>query len=495
MKSAVETLSETRVKLTVEVGAAELKPRLDAAYANIAKQVNVPGFRKGKVPSRIIDQRFGRGAVVQEAVNDALPEFYTQAMQENELRPLGQPEVNLTELPMEQDQDFIFEAEVDIVPHFELPDFSGISVEVDPVAVSDDDVAERLENLRARFGTLVGVERAARDGDFTSIDLEATIDGEEIDSVTGVSYEIGSKTMLDGLDEALIGASAGDVVTFTSPLAGGEHAGRDADCSVTLVSLKERELPEVDDEFAQLASEFDTVEELRADLVKQAEQGVKFEQGVQARDRVLDKMLELTEIPLPDAIVEQEVQSHLENEKRSEDQEHRTEVTESTRKAMKTQFLLDALVERDQVNVEQNELIEYIMMTAQQYGMNPNEFAQKIDQENQVPAMVTEVGRRKALAGVLEEASVTDTNGNDVDLSELEEDEEGAAGQAEEDDADGFESADGDGFESADADADVALDTSGEDSISEELDTETPADNGAASAEATPEETAEAAAK
>ncbi len=430
MKSAVETLSETRVKLTVEVDSAELKPRLDAAYANIAKQVNVPGFRKGKVPTRIIDQRFGRGAVVQDAVNEALPEFYSQAMQENELRPLGQPEVNLTELPMADGQDFIFEAEVDIVPTFELPDFSGIEVSVDPVTASEEDVAERLENLRARFGTLVGVERAAVNGDFTSIDLEAHIDGEEIDSVTGVSYEIGSKTMLEGLDEALIGASAGDTVTFTSPLAGGDHAGRDAECSVTLVSLKERELPEVDDEFAQLASEFDTVEELRADLVKQAEQGVKFEQGVQARDRVLEQMLEMTDIPLPDSIVEQEVDSHLENEKRSEDDDHRAEVTESTRKAMKTQFLLDALVERDQVNVEQNELIEYIMMTAQQYGMNPNEFAQKIDQEKQIPAMMTEVGRRKALAAVLEQATVTDTDGNEVDLSELEEDAEVAEASA-----------------------------------------------------------------
>ncbi len=427
MKSAVETLSETRVKLTVEVPAAELKPRLDAAYANIGKQVNVPGFRKGKVPARIIDQRFGRGAVVQEAVNDALPEFYTQAMKENDLQPLSQPEVNLTELPMAEGQDFIFEAEVDIVPRFELPDFADIAVEVDPVAVKDEDVAERLENLRARFGTLVAVDREAKDGDFTSIDLSATIDDEEIDSVTGVSYEIGSKTMLDGLDEALIGATAGQTINFVSPLAGGDHAGRDADVVVTLVSLKERELPEVDDEFAQLASEFDTVEQLKVDLVKQAEQGVKFEQGVQARDRVLDKMLELTEIPLPDALVTEEVNSHLEKESRMEDEKHRAEVTESTRKAMKTQFLLDALVERDDVTVEQGELIEYIMMTAQQHGMNPNEFAQQIDSQNQVPAMMTEVGRRKALAAVLEQASVSDTDGSVVDLNDLEEDEDADA--------------------------------------------------------------------
>ncbi|CAN5383150.1 trigger factor [soil metagenome] len=469
MKSAVETLSETRVKLTVEVDSAELRPRLDAAYATIAQQVTVPGFRKGKVPQRIIDQRFGRGAVVQEAVNDALPDFYSQAMQENELRPLGQPEVNLTELPMADGQDFIFEAEVDIVPNFELPDFAGIAVEVDPVEASEEDVAERLENLRARFGTLVGVDRAAQNGDFTSIDLQAEIDGEEIDSVTGVSYEIGSKTMLDGLDEALIGASAGDTVTFTSPLAGGEHAGRDANCTVTLASLKERELPEVDDEFAQLASEFDTVEELRADIVKQAEQGVKFEQGVQARDRVLEQMLEMTEIPLPDALVNQEVESHLEKESRAEDDEHRAEVTESTRKAMKTQFLLDALVERDQVNVEQNELIEYIMMTAQQYGMNPNEFAQKLDQDNQVPAMVTEVGRRKALAGVLEAATVTDTDGNEVDLSELEEDEEAESDTP------------------ADVDLDDDASAAGAEPVSEDANAEQTSENDEVGAEAEPE--------
>jgi len=439
VKSAVKTLSETRVKVTVEVPATELKPRLDAAYATIGQQVNVPGFRKGKVPARIIDQRFGRGAVVQEAVNDALPEFYTQAMRENELTPLGQPEVNLTELPMSDGQDFVFEAEVDIVPTFDLPDFSGIEVEVDPVEVSEEDVAERMENLRARFGTLVGVDRPAQDGDFTSVDLTAVIDGEEIDSVTGVSYEIGSKTMLDGLDEALTGASEGETVTFTSPLAGGEHAGREADCTVRLVSVKERELPEVDDEFAQLASEFDTVEELRADLVGQAEQGVKFEQGVQARDRVLDRMLALTDIPLPEALVTQEVDSHLEKESRSDDEEHRAEVEESTRKAMKTQFLLDALVERGNVGVEQNELIEYIMMTAQQYGMNPNEFAQKIDQENQVPAMMTEVARRKALAEVLEQANVVDTEGNAVDLSELEDADAEETDEMEADEAEGDE--------------------------------------------------------
>jgi trigger factor len=419
VKSAVENVSPTRVKLTVQVAAAELQPRMDAAYKTIAQRVNVPGFRRGKVPARIIDQRFGRGAVVQDAVNEALPEYYTQAVRENELRPIGQPEVTMTELPVDDGQDLKFDAEVDVAPRFELPDFSHLAVEVDPVTVRDEDVQTRTDALRARFGTLVGVDRAAADGDFTSIDLTAVIDGEEIDSVTGVSYEIGSATMLDGLDEALVGHSAGDTVEFTSPLAGGDRSGQDADVTVTLQTVKERQLPELDDDFAQLASEFDTLEELQADLHKQAEQGVKFEQGVQARDKVLEQMLEMTEIPLPANLVEKQVHHHLEGENRLEDEKHRAEVTESTSKAMKTQFLLDALVDRDKVEVSQSELVEYLIMTAQQYGMNPNEFAQQIDQQSQVPAMMAEVGRRKALAAVLEQATVTDTDGTSIDLNEL----------------------------------------------------------------------------
>ncbi len=419
MKSAVENLTPTRVKLTVEVPAADLKPRLDAAYRTIGAQVQVPGFRKGKVPNRIIDQRFGRGAVVQEAINEALPEYYTQAIAEQELKPLGQPEVNLTQLPLQDGQDLTFEAEIDVVPAFDLPDFSGIAVEVDPVAATDEDVETRMEALRGRFATLKPITRKAKTGDHATIDLSARIGEDEIDSVTGVSYEIGAGNMLEGLDKALRGTKAGETVEFKAPLAGGDRVGEEADVTVTVQAVKARELPELDDEFAQLASPHDTLEELREDLRKQAEQAARFEQGIAARDKVLDAMLAMVEIPVPQNLVEDEVHRHLEGEKRLDDDTHRAEVTESTTKAMRTQFLLDALVERDEVQVDQGELIEYIMMTAQQYGMNPQEFAQQIDQGGQVPAMVSEVGRRKALAAVLEAATVTDTEGNVIDLNEI----------------------------------------------------------------------------
>ncbi len=419
MKSALETLNPTRVKMTVEVPYEELKPSLDAAYKTIGQQITVPGFRKGKVPARIIDQRVGRGAVLQEAVNEALPKFYGQAVDENGVRPLGQPDVDVTEVPAEEGQELKFTAEVDIRPEITLPDYQGITVEVDAVAASDEDVDERITTLRERFGTLKGVERPAQDGDFVSIDLTATIDDEEIDTVTGVSYEVGSKNMLDGIDEALVGMTAGETKTFSAPLAGGDHEGRDAECVVTVQSVKERELPELDDDFAQLASEFDTLAELRADVVKQAEQAKRFEQGVQARDRILEQLLDSVDVPVPDGIVEAEVHSHLEGESRLEDDEHRAEVSESTRKALKTQLLLDAIVEKEEITVEQPELIEYIVMSAQQYGMDPNEFAQAIDKQGQVPAMVAEVARRKALAHVLEQASVVDTTGASVDLDAI----------------------------------------------------------------------------
>jgi len=419
VKSAVETISPTRVKLSVEVPFAELKPMLDDAYRTIGAQVQIPGFRKGKVPSRIIDQRVGRGAVVQEAVNEALPRFFAEAAEAENVRAIGQPEVDVTAVPLEDGQDFTFTVETDVRPEIELPDLEGIAVEVDTVEASEEDIEERLTALRERFGALVGVERAVEDGDFVSLDLVATIGDEEIDSVTGVSYEVGSGNMLPGLDEALLGLSAGDSKDFTAPLAGGDREGEDADCTVTVQAVKVRELPTLDDEFAQLASEFDTLEELRADVTRQAEQGKKYEQGIQARDKVLEHLLETVDVAVPEGVVEAEVHQHLEGENRLDDDEHRAEVQESTRRALKAQFLLDAIAEKLEVRVEQPELIEYLVMSAQQYGMDPNTFAQTIDQQGQIPSIVQEVARRKALAAVLDQAVVTDTAGTAIDLDEL----------------------------------------------------------------------------
>jgi trigger factor len=427
VKSAVETLTPTRVKLSVEVTLEELKPSLDKAYRTIGQQVTVPGFRRGKVPPRIVDQRVGRAAVLQEAVNDALPEYYGRAAREQELRVLGQPTVDVTEVPVDGSGQLVFTAEVDVRPTIDLPDYASIEVSVDDLALSDEDVTKRLDALRARFGTLAPVDRPVADGDLLSVDIRAEIDGEEIDTAEGVSYQVGSGTMLDGTDEAVTGLSVDEQATFTAPLAGGDRAGQDATVTVTVRSVKERQLPEVDDDFVSMASQHDTVDELMADLREQARQAAVLEQGVQARDKVLEVLRETVEVPVPEALVEQEVHRHLESEGRLEDDTHRTEVTEETRQALRTQLLLDAVVEKEGVQVSQEELVEYLVQAAPQAGMEPSAFAQAIQEAGQVPAMVSEVARRKALAVVLEGATITDASGNTVDLSEEEGGEEPTA--------------------------------------------------------------------
>ena len=420
MKSAVETLNPTRVKLTVEVPFDELKPSLDRAYKTIGSQVQVPGFRKGHVPPKIIDQRIGRGAVLEEAVNDALPHFYAQAVEEGDLRPLGQPTVDVTQVPDAAGTgDLKFTVEVDVRPEITLPDLDAIELTVDDAVVTEEDVDKQVDNLRERFGTLKPIDRPVADGDFVSLDIRAEIDGDEIDSVKGVNYQVGSGTMLAGIDEALAGLSAGETTTFVAPLAGGDRAGEDSQVTVTVQSVKERELPVLDDDFAQLASEFDTLGELRENLREQAGTMKKYEQGLQARERLLEHLTEAVEVPVPEGLIAEEVHRHLEGENRLEDDEHRTEVEAEARKAFATQLLLDSIAESQAVSVQQQELIEYLVATSRQYGMEPNQFAQQVDEAGQIPAMVQEVARRKALAVVLSRASVKDASGNVIDLDEL----------------------------------------------------------------------------
>lgn len=422
MKSSVEQLDPTRVKISVDVPYAELKPSIDEAYKTIGAQVTIPGFRQGKVPSRIIDQRVGRPAVIQEAVNNGLDGFYREAVEEHDLKPLGQPEVEISEVPGldgTEDGDLTFTVEVDVRPTIELPAYDTISVEVDPIEVTDEDVDAELEQLRTRFGTLSSVDRPAAKDDFVTLDLVATIDGEEIDTASDISYQVGAGTMLDGMDEALDGLSAGETTTFETTFAGGEHAGETGTVSITLSAVKVRELPEADDDFAQLASEFDTMDELRTDLREQAAKQKETDQGAQARDKVLESLIETLNVPVPEKVVTDEVERHLESESRVDDDEHRTEVTEETERNLRTQFILDSIAEAEEVEVTQPELIEYLISASQQYGMNPNEFAQMLDSSGQVNALVGEVSRRKALAAALAGAVVKDTAGNVIDMEEF----------------------------------------------------------------------------
>ncbi|SDZ29928.1 trigger factor [Herbiconiux ginsengi] len=421
MKTTVEKLSPTRVKIAIFVTPDELKPSIDHAYSHIAEQVNIPGFRKGKVPPPIINQRVGKEAVLEHAVNDGLDGFYRAAVNENELRPLGRPQADIVEWPKAADfsGDLELAIEVDVRPEIELPDYEGFEVTVEPAVVTDADVDEELERLRSRFGTLVTVDRPAKTGDFAQLDLVATVDDVEVDTASGISYEIGSGELLEGIDEALDTLTAGETTTFEAPLLGGDYAGRDALVTVTLNAVKERELPEADDDFAQIASEFDTLDELKADLKSQVEKQKAFGQASEARTKIVESLLEKVDVPVPPALIEDEVQRHLESENRLEDDVHRAEVTESSENTFRTQILLDAVVDKEEVKVSQDELTQYLVQSSAQYGMDPNEFVKILSESNQIPAMVAEVARNKALAIILSKAKVVDTDGKAVDISEF----------------------------------------------------------------------------
>ncbi|MGS2809578.1 trigger factor [Nocardia sp. MW-W600-9] len=436
MKSTVEQLSPTRVRINVEVPFEELKPDFDKAYKALAQQVRIPGFRPGKAPAKLIETRVGRGAVLEQVVNDALPGRYAEAVQSAEVKVIGQPEIEITKI--EDGEELAFTAEVDVRPEIALPDYSGLEVTVDAFTIEDADIEQQLTSLRQRFGTLTGVERAVQDGDFVSIDLSATVDGEDVPeaATTGLSHEVGSGQLIEGLDEAITGLAAGESKEFTSTLVAGDHAGKEAVITVTVQSVKERELPEADDEFAQLASEFDTIDELKEDLKGRVERVKKVEQAGQIRDKVLDTLLETIEVPLPEAVVKAEVDAVLHDAVHGFDhdeaklaealeaqgssrEEFDSDTQEAAEKSVKTQLLLDAIAEAEDTQVGQQELTERILFQAQRYGMSPEQFIQQVQQAGQLGAVFADVRRGKALAGVVGQVKVTDSEGNVVDTTEM----------------------------------------------------------------------------
>ena len=418
MKSSVENLSPTRVRFDITIEFNEMSEHVADAYKKVASQVNIPGFRKGKVPPAMIDQRVGRGAVLDEAINAALPDFYTKAAREHQIAVIGRPEVDIKEFV--DNEKLNFTIEVDVRPEIKLPDFSKIEIVVDDVTVTQAEIDEQVDSLRARFGTLHVVERVAKTGDFINIDLVAKVNGEEVEGGTAndISYEVGSNSMVEGLDEAVVGLNVGESKIFETTLLGMQE-GETGSVTVTVKSVKERELPTLDDAFAKLASEFDTLAELKEDIAKRLERVKALEQGAQARDKLVGKLLSELEIPVPEKLVEEEIHAHLEREGRLDDVEHRAEVDRDTRQMFKQDFLLDEVVKAEAVDVTEMELTEYIMRTASRYGMAPQDFANRVAQSGGINQMLAEVARAKALANILNRVSVVTESGKKVDLEAL----------------------------------------------------------------------------
>jgi trigger factor len=439
VQSSVETLSPTRVKLTVEAGFDELKPELDKAYRTIGAQVKVQGFRPGKVPPRILDQRVGRGVVLEEAVNEAIPRLYGEAVETSKLAPVNRPEIEVTEL--DDPVKLAFTAEVDIRPEFAIPAFDSLSVTVDDVVVSEDDVQEQLDGLRERFASLSPVERAAVDGDYVSLDLEATVDGDPVPGGTaqGLSYEVGSGQLLDGIDEAVRGTSAGDARTFTTQLVAGELEGKSAEVAVTVRSVNERVLPEADDEWAQSVAGFGSLEELREDIRTRVDRVKRLEQGVEARDKVLEALISGIDLPLPESIVETEVSWRTQTtddqlaqagqtkeaflaEAGKTAEEWEAELREGAETAVKQQLVLDAVADAEELQISDAELNDQLIRRAARAGLPPQDYANRLVQSGAVAGLVAEVRRGKALATVMESATITDASGNPVDLEQLRDD-------------------------------------------------------------------------
>lgn len=448
MKSSVEKLSDTRVKLTVNVPFEELTPEIDQAYAAIAQQVTLPGFRKGKAPRQLIDARYGRGPILEQVVNDMLPSRYQAACEENDLVVLGQPSVDITKI---EDNDFVeFVAEVDIRPEIEVPDFSELSVEVPAIEINDEAVEEEVDRLRSRFGELTDTDRKLANGDFAIIDIKATVDGEIVDEATteGLSYEIGQGDLIDGIDDALLGLKSGEDAEFTTTIVAGEHKDKEATVAVHVQQTKERKLPEFDDEFAQMASEFDTADELRESITSQVEDAKKGEQAAAIRDEVLKAALAKTDFALPESIVDEQVHNQLHSllGQMAHDEDALNEVLKSqgtTREefdkqvhddaenAVRTQLFLDTLAEQEEPEVSQQELTDHILFTAQSYGMDPSQFVSQLQQSGQIANLFADVRRGKALAAAICRVTVKDDQGNDVDVTQYFGEEDNASDDAE----------------------------------------------------------------
>ncbi len=434
MKTDVEELSPTRVRLSVEVPFDELKPSLDKAYREVGRQVRIPGFRPGRVPPPVIDRRVGRDVVLSQAVNDAIPDFYAKAVAEGDIYALGQPEVEITRI--DDGKELAFTVEVDIRPKFELPDLSSLAVTVDGTLVTPDEVAERLAMLQDRFASLKGVSRPVQEGDHVSIDLSASVDGEPVEDAqaSGLSYPVGSESLLDGLDQTLIGMSAGDSATFRSELAGGDFAGREADVTVTVHSVKAKEVPGLDDDFAQMASEFDTLGELRADTRTQLERDKAMQQVIQARDLALNALLDQVDVPLPESVVADEAKhnresilnqlsragasldGYLEMTNQSEEQ-FEADIDQRARRAVKVSLVLDQVARDSELSVEQAELSAYVTRQAEQMGVAPDRLAQQLADNGQLSFAAAEVLRGKAMNVIAERVTVTDKSGNPVDVA------------------------------------------------------------------------------
>lgn len=433
MKTSVERVDEVSVKLTVTVEPKKVKQAMDRAAREMAKNVNIPGFRPGKAPRRLIEQRFGEGSIAQQALESSLSGWYVEALETEELHPVAQPEVDVDKF--DEADGCEFTADIQVRPVFELPPHEGLDLTFPDWDVADADVTAQVDELRGRFAEVDEVERACANGDFCTIDLDVSVDGEKIEDarVEDALYEVGSGGVTPSLDEAILGHSAGDVFSYTDTLPDGfpEHPGAEAEFTITVKDVREKTLPELDDDFAITASEFETIEELQADVRRNLLRRSISEAQQTVRDQLLEAYLVTVETPLPPAMLSEfvdqrrasvqaqaeqfgmELDALLEAQGHSREQ-WETEAMENAQLTVKGQLVLDALAEKLEIDVTPQDLDFEIFRHSQMQGKTPEEIAQQIVQNNAVGTLAGDALRRKAITAMLESANIDGGPSDDV---------------------------------------------------------------------------------
>ena len=427
MQTTVQETDKHKVKLTVEIPTDRFGKDLDAAYRRVAQQVKVPGFRKGKAPRRVIDAQVGREAVVAEFLEDAVPTYYREAIRENELAPITDPDIALEQV--EEGKPLVFTATVEVRPRLQLEEsaYRGVRVERPPTEVTDREVDELLDRLRDRFAELDPVSRPAKAGDYVVIDLRATVHGEDVPEASRPDYlyEVGSGEFVEKLDQELEGKRAGEILKFNATLPDrmGERAGQEVSFQVLVKEVKAKRLPEADDEFAKTASEFDTLEELRQSLREQLGQNKERGADAEVRDRALLALVNAVDVDLPDTLVDEETEHRVQHARERAEQagltlqqvldaqgfdelRFRSDARTHSLRAIKADLVLEAVARNEDIQVTAEEIGNEIGLLASSLGREPKDVARTLERTGQVVTLAGDIIRSKALDWIVEHADI-----------------------------------------------------------------------------------------
>jgi len=427
MQTTVQETDKHKVKLTVEIPTDRFGKDLDAAYRRVAQQVKVPGFRKGKAPRRVIDAQVGREAVVAEFLEDAVPTYYREAIRENELAPITDPDIALEQV--EEGKPLVFTATVEVRPRLQLEesDYKGVRVERPPTEVADREVDELLDRLRERFGELDPVSRPAKAGDYVVIDLRATVHGEEVPEASRPDYlyEVGSGEFVEKLDQELEGKRAGEILKFNATLPDrmGERAGQEVSFQVLVKEVKAKRLPKADDEFAKTASEFDTLEELRQSLREQLGQNKERAADAEVRDRALLALVNTVNVDLPATLVDEETEHRVRHARERAEQagltlqqvldaqgfdelRFRSDARAHSLRAIKGDLVLEAVARNEDIQVTPEEIGNEIGLLATSLDRDPKDVARTLERTGQVVTLAGDIIRSKALDWIVEHADI-----------------------------------------------------------------------------------------